>query len=243
MNNRLERTELLIGTEKMQKLNESHVAIFGLGGVGSYAVEGLARVGVGKLTLIDCDVFSESNLNRQLFATQETLGQAKTAAAKNRIRSIAPECKVTTVDLFYTPENADTLDLTGFDYIIDAIDTVTSKIDLICRATAAGIPIISSMGTGNKLDPTKLAVTDLYKTQGCPLARILRRELKKRGIPKLKVVYSEEEPKKTVVPDENTTRHAPGSIVFVPACAGLILASETVKDLTESIPGKNSVSL
>ena len=233
MEHRLERTELLIGKEKIEKLKSSHVAVFGLGGVGSYAVEGLARVGVGALTLIDCDVFSETNLNRQLFATADTLGLKKTQAAKDRIRAIAPDCAVTAIDLFYTPENASCVDLSQFDYIIDAIDTVTSKIDLICRAKQAGVPIISSMGTGNKLDPTKLAVTDLYKTQGCPLARVLRRELKRRGIPDLKVVYSEEEPKKTVVPDDTTARHAPGSIVFVPACAGLILASEAVKDLTE----------
>ncbi len=230
---RLERTELLIGTENLRKLSRAHVAVFGLGGVGGYAVEGLARAGVGELTLIDCDVFSESNLNRQLCATTDTVGQPKTAVTAQRVASIAPGCTVHPVELFYTPENAGQIDFSSFDYIIDAIDTMTSKIDLICRAKATGTPIISSMGTGNKLDPTLLKVTDLYKTQGCPMARILRRELKKRNIPDLKVVYSEEEPKKVVVPDENATRHAPGSIVFVPACAGLILASEAVRDLTE----------
>lgn len=228
---RLQRTELLIGTENIQKLSNAHVAVFGLGGVGGYAVEGLVRAGVGEITLIDCDVFSESNLNRQLYATLDTVGKAKTTVTKERVLSISPECKVHTMDLFYTPENADEIDLSPFDYIIDAIDTMTSKIHLICRATEQNIPIISSMGTGNKLDPSKLKVTDLYETLGCPMARILRRELKKRNVHRLKVVYSEEEPKKVVVPDENATRHAPGSIVFVPACAGLILASEAVKDL------------
>lgn len=233
---RLERTELLIGAESVRKLTESHIAVFGLGGVGSYAVEGLARAGIGKLTLIDCDVFSESNLNRQLYATLDTIGRKKTEAAKEHIASIAPECSVTAIDLFYTPQSADKIDLSGFDYIIDAIDTMTAKIELICRAKEAGTPIISSMGTGNKLDPTKLRVTDLYKTRGCPMARILRRELKRRNIPALKVVFSEEEAKKIVVPDGESTRHAPGSIVFVPACAGLMLASEAVQDLIERSP-------
>lgn len=233
MGNRLERTELLLGKKNIQILQESHIAVFGLGGVGSYAVEALARIGVGKLTLIDCDVFSESNLNRQLYATFDTIGKSKAQTAKDRIATIAPDCQVYTREMFYTPENADKIDLSAFDYIIDAIDTMTSKIELICRAYTAGVPIISCMGTGNKLDPTKLKVTDLYKTQGCPMARILRKELKRRGIPQLKVVFSEEEPKKTVVPDENSSRHAPGSAVFVPACAGLILASEAVRDLTE----------
>ncbi len=234
--NRLQRTELLIGSDKIQKLQTSHVAVFGLGGVGGYAVEGLVRAGLGEITVIDCDVFSETNLNRQLYATTETIGRRKTDVTKERIQAIAPECKVHTVDLFYTPENADKIDLSAFDYIIDAIDTMTSKIHLICQATEQNIPIISSMGTGNKTDPTQLKVTDLYKTQGCPMAKILRRELKHRNVQKLKVVYSEEEPKKVVVPDETSTRHAPGSIVFVPACAGLILASETVKDLIKETP-------
>ena len=231
MGNRLERTELLLGSEQMKKLKDSHVAIFGLGGVGGYAAEGLARAGVGRLTVIDCDVFSESNLNRQLYATYETVGRDKTQVTAARIASFAPDCEVTPRSLWYTPENAHTVDLTAFDYVVDAIDTMTSKIHLICACHEAGVPVISSMGTGNKTDPTALRVTDLYKTQGCPMARILRRELKKRNLPALKVVYSEEEPKKTVVPDETTTRHAPGSLVFVPACAGLILASEAVKDL------------
>ncbi len=230
---RWERTELMLGKEKIELLKNVHVAVFGLGGVGGYAVEALARTGVGEITVVDCDVFSESNLNRQLYSTQETVGQKKTDVAAKRIRSIAPDCTVHPVELFYTPENAHQIDLSSFDYIIDAIDTVTSKIHLICRATETGIPIISSMGTGNKTDPTKLQVTDLYKTQGCPLARVLRRELKQRGISRLKVVYSDEEPKKTVVSEEATGRHAPGSMIFVPACAGLILARETVMDLTK----------
>lgn len=232
MTKRLERTELLLGKEKVYLLQHSHVAVFGIGGVGSYAVEALARAGVGELTLVDCDVFSESNLNRQLYATLDTVGKEKTAVAKERIAQIAPECTVHAVNLFYTPETAQNLDLTHFDYIIDAIDTMTSKIELICRAHQGKVPIISSMGTGNKLDPTKLRVTDLYKTQGCPMARILRRELKRREIPSLKVVFSEEEPQKVFIEDESSPRHAPASAVFVPACAGLILASEAVRDLT-----------
>jgi tRNA A37 threonylcarbamoyladenosine dehydratase len=159
------------------------------------------------------------------------VGNKKTDVTKERVLSVAPDCTVHTVDLFYTPENAHKIDLSQFDYIIDAIDTMTSKIHLICQATEQNVPIISSMGTGNKTDPTQLKVTDLYKTKGCPMARILRKELKQRNIPRLKVVYSEEEPKKVVVPDEHSTRHAPGSVIFVPACAGLILARETVKDL------------
>ena len=234
--NRLHRTELLIGSDKLQKLQTSHAAVFGLGGVGGYAVEGLVRAGIGEITLIDCDVFSETNLYRQLCATTETVGRRKTEVTKERIAVIAPECKVHTIDLFYTPENADQIDLSQFDYIIDAIDTMTSKIHLICQATAQNIPLISSMGTGNKIDPTQLKVTDLYNTQACPMARILRKELKQRNIPKLKVVYSEEEPKKVVVPDDSSPRHTPGSIVFVPACAGLILAGEAVKDLIKTTP-------
>ena len=228
----LERTALLLGEEALKKLEQCHVAVFGLGGVGSYAVEALVRSGIGTLTLIDCDVYSETNRNRQLYATAETVGQRKTEVAKARAASVAPECEVHTLDLFYTPENAEAVDFSQFDYIIDAIDTVTSKIDLICRAATAGVPLISSMGTGNKLDPTKLRVTDLYKTEGCPLARVLRRELKKRGIKALKVVFSDEEPKKCVVRDDASTRHAPASAVFVPACAGMILAAEAIRDLT-----------
>ncbi|MBQ1272329.1 MAG: tRNA threonylcarbamoyladenosine dehydratase [Clostridia bacterium] len=229
--NRLERTELMLGKEALQRLSNAHVAVFGLGGVGGYAVEALARSGIGEITVLDCDVFSESNLNRQLYATKDTVGQNKTQVTAERILSVAPDCTVHPIDLFYTPENAHTVDLSSFDYIIDAIDTVTSKIHLICQATEQAIPIISSMGTGNKTDPTQLKVTDLYKTQGCPLARVLRKELKQRNIPRLKVVYSEEEPKKTVISDDSTGRHAPGSMVFVPACAGLILAREVVMEL------------
>lgn len=228
-----QRTELLLGTDALKKLNQCHVAVFGLGGVGGYAAEALARTGIGELTLVDADAFHPSNLNRQLFATTETLGKRKTEVAAARLKTVAPNCKIHPLDFFYTPENAHQIDLSQFDYIVDAIDTVTSKIHLICAADAAKIPLISSMGTGNKLDPTRLKITDLYKTEGCPLARVLRRELKARGIRKLKVVFSDEEPKKTVVPDESSPRHAPASAIFVPACAGLTLAAETVKDLTK----------
>lgn len=228
---RLERTELLIGSENLQKLKNSHVAVFGIGGVGCYAAEGLARAGIGELTLVDGDVFSESNLNRQLYATDETVGKAKVQVAAERIHAFRPDCKIHPVEFFYKPENSEEIDFSSFDYIIDAIDTMTSKIHLICRAKEENVPIISSMGTGNKTDPAQLRVTDLYKTRGCPMARILRRELKKRDVKNLKVVYSEEEPKKTVVPDNGTGRHAPGSMVFVPASAGLLLAAEATKDL------------
>ena len=225
-----QRTALLLGEENLKKLSDRHVAVFGLGGVGSYTAEALARTGVGTLTLIDCDVYTPSNLNRQLFATQETLGQKKTDAAKARLAQVAPDCTVHTVDLFYTPENADEIDLSAFDAIADAIDTVSGKTELIVRAFRAGIPLISSMGTGNKLDPTRLTVRDLYETSGCPLARVMRHELKKRGVTALPVVFSDE-PAAKAVEESVPGRHAPGSAVFVPACAGMILAAEIVKRL------------
>lgn len=237
MEHRLERTELLFGSEGMARLKSSHVAVFGLGGVGSYAVEGLARSGIGTLTLVDRDVYSISNMNRQLYASVDTIGQRKTDAAAERVSRIAPDCRVVRRELFYLPETADQIDLSEFDCIVDAIDTMSAKIELICRAKAAGVPVISSMGTGNKLDPTQLKVADLYQTKGCPVARILRRELKKRGISSLPVVFSEEPSMKTVVSDAESGRHAPGSAVFVPGCAGLILAREAVRILLTEYSG------
>lgn len=233
--NQFSRTELLLGEENMSKLKASRVAIFGVGGVGGHAVEALARSGVGTLDLIDNDKFSITNLNRQLFATLKTVGQYKVDAAKERILDINPDAVVNTYKTFYTPDTADEFDFTKYDYIIDAIDTVTGKLELIVRAKAAGTPIISSMGAGNKVNPAMFEVADINKTSVCPLAKIMRRELKKRGINKLKVVYSKEKPikpAKSPEQDPNVRRDIPGSNAFVPSVAGLIVASEVIKDLT-----------
>lgn len=226
-----QRTEQLLGSDNINKLKNARVAVFGIGGVGGYAVEGLARTGIGAIDLIDNDTVSITNLNRQIIATQNTLGTLKTEAAKERILSINPEIDVMTHNLFYSAETAESFDLSIYDYVIDAIDTVSAKLELISRCKALNIPIISSMGTGNKLDATKLEVTDIFKTSVCPLARVMRYELKKRGIKKLKVVYSKEEPIKPTVQGEEHGRHIPASAVFVPAAAGFILASEVVKDI------------
>ncbi len=231
------RTERLLGTEAMQRLKGAHVAVFGLGGVGSYAAEALARSALGKLTLVDMDVVCISNVNRQLVADLKTVGRKKTEVMRERIADINPDAKVFCYDFFYSEKSADAIDFTGMDYIVDAIDTVASKITLICRAQAAGVPVISSMGAGNKLDPTRLEVADIYKTSVCPLAKVMRRELRARGVAALKVVYSREEP---IRPAEDTRiraectykRQPPGSVSFVPPAAGLILAAEVVRDLT-----------
>lgn len=236
--NEFVRTELLLGAEAMDKLKKCRVAVFGVGGVGSYAVEGLARSGVGALDLIDDDTVSESNINRQLIALHSTVGQAKVDIAAARVRDINPHCTVRTYKTFYMPETADRFDFSEYDYVIDAIDTVSGKIGLVMQAKEANVPIISSMGAGNKLDPTAFKVADIYKTAVCPLARVMRRELKKRGIHQLKVVYSEEE---ALTPSEDNSaeysshkkRQTPGSVAFVPSVAGLILAGEVVKDLVK----------
>lgn len=232
MLNQFSRTEMLIGKENVEKLNNSKVAIFGIGGVGSFVVEGLARAGVGKFILVDNDSVAESNLNRQIIATTKTIGKLKVEVMKNRILEINPNANVETHSKFFMPESPNLFDNT-IDYIVDAIDTVTAKIELILRANKLNIPIISSMGTGNKLDPTKFEVTDIYKTSVCPLAKVMRKELKKRNIKKLKVIYSKEEPIKPI--EENNTKknkkQEPGSISFVPSVAGLIIASEVVKDI------------
>ena len=230
MNERFSRTELLFGTDAMEKLKNTHVCVFGVGGVGGYVCEALARSGVGSLTLVDNDTVSISNINRQIFASTSTVGMMKTAAAKKRLTDINPRLKITEHNMFYLPETADEVDLTEFDYVIDAIDTVTAKIYLAQKCDELNIPLISSMGTGNKLDPTMFEVTDIYKTSVCPLARVMRTELKKRRVKKLKVVYSKEQPQNTVA-DSSNGRHAPGSCAFVPSVAGLILASEVIKDL------------
>ncbi len=229
MSEQFSRTEMLLGKENMDKLKTAHVAVFGLGGVGGHVCEALARCGVGKFTLFDNDTIAESNLNRQIIATIDTIGMAKTEAMKNRILSINPDAEITLHKVFYLPENADCYPLEQYDYVVDAIDTVSAKIELAVRAEALDVPIISSMGTGNKLDPTKFIITDIYKTSVCPLARVMRRELKLRGVKGLKVLYSEEPPLK---PKSDTGSRSPGSTSFVPSVAGLIIAGEVIKNLT-----------
>lgn len=236
MSDKFIRTSLLLGEDNMEKLRQSRVAVFGLGGVGGYAAEALVRGGVGSLDIIDCDVLSESNLNRQIFATYDTIGMQKTEAAKNRLLSINPDLHLTVHNMFYLPETADQIDFSVFSYIVDAIDTITAKLEIIKRAQSLNIPLISSMGTGNKLDPTQFEVTDIYKTSVCPLAKVMRKLCKENGIKKLKVVYSKELPIKveTISPDKETVlkkRQTPGSISFVPPAAGLIIAGEVIKDL------------
>ena len=230
------RTEMLIGEEGLKKLLSSHVCVFGVGGVGGYVVEALARSGVGKLDLVDADTVCESNINRQIIATHKTLGMYKVDAEKERILEINPGCEVNVYRMFYLPENAADIDLSVYDYVIDAVDTVTAKIEIIKRAKEAGTPVISSMGAANKLDPTAFEVADIYKTQVCPLAKVMRRELKKRGIESLKVVYSREEAIKPLKLEEEQTgrRVTPASIAFVPSVAGLIVAGEVIKDLVKN---------
>ena len=233
MQERHSRTALLLGEDAIARLNASHVAVFGLGGVGSYLVEALARAGVGELTLIDSDAYTQSNLNRQLYATTATIGQKKTDAARERVRLIDPAITVHTVDAFVLPETVPTLPLRGVSYFADAIDTVSAKIALAVYAKESGIPMISAMGAGNKLDPTAFRVTTIDKTKVCPLSRALRTKLKAHGITDLKVVYSEEEPVKTALFDEASGKPIPASCSFVPSVVGLIMAGEIIKDLTK----------
>jgi len=242
------RTELLIGAEALARLSQSKIAIFGIGGVGSFTAEGLARSGVGKFVLVDDDTICLTNLNRQIHASHKTIGQVKVEAMKGRILAINPQAEVVTFQRFYLPECAEELIMDDYDYIVDAVDTVTAKLDLAERAYHSGIPIISAMGAGNKLDPTRFEVADIYQTSVCPLAKVMRQELRKRGIPKLKVVYSKEDPihrqehadgnqnNTSVCPPDaarNCTakRQIPGSISFVPSVAGLIIAGEVIKDI------------
>ena len=236
MREEFSRMGLLLGEEALSRLEGARVAVFGLGGVGGYTVEALARAGIGHLDLIDSDTVSLSNRNRQILATRSTLGLPKTEAAKRRVLDINEEAQVTTWELFYNADTADRIDLSKYDYIVDAIDTVTAKLLLIQRAHDAGTPIISCMGTGNKLDPTAFQVTDISKTSMCPLARVMRKELGKRGIKHLKVVYSQEEAMTPHGAEEEMAalgkRQIPGSVSFVPGAAGLILAGEVIRDLT-----------
>ncbi len=227
----LSRTALLIGEEGVEKLKKSRVAVFGVGGVGGYVVEALARSGVGYLELVDKDVVSLSNVNRQIIALHSTVGLLKTEVAAARARDINPAIEVRCRKLFYLPETADEFDFSNLDYIVDAIDTVSGKIALIERAKAANVPVISSMGAGNKLDPTAFEVADIAQTSVCPLARVMRRELKKRGIEHVKVVYSKEEPLPSKLVDKESGKPIAGSIAFVPSVVGLILAGEVIKDL------------
>lgn len=259
MQNQFTRTELLLGREAMEKLQQAKVAVFGVGGVGGYTVEALARSGVGSFDLIDNDTVCESNLNRQIIATWDTIGKYKVDVMKERILSINPNAIVNVHRCFFLPENAGEFDFSQYSYVVDAVDTVTAKIALVMESQAAGVPIMSSMGAGNKLNPTAFEVTDIYKTSVCPLAKVMRRELKKRGVKKLKVVYSKEEAMTPIEVVENkeieadavkediakktestgdfagkgsSRRATPGSTAFVPSVAGLIIASEIVKDLT-----------
>ena len=229
------RTQMLLGTDALQRLQKARVAVFGIGGVGGYTVEALARSGIGQLDLIDSDTVSISNINRQILATYSTVGMPKVEAAKKRILDINPGCVVRTHEVFYTPETAVQFDFTQYDYIVDAIDTVTGKLALVERANAVGTPIICCMGTGNKLDASAFEVADISKTSMCPLARVMRKELGKRGIKHLKVVYSREEALTPKGWEEEAAalgkRQIPGSVAFVPGAAGLILAGEVIKDI------------
>lgn len=255
MLNQFSRTELLFGKEAMEKLRRARVAVFGIGGVGGYTVEALVRSGVGAVDLIDDDKICLTNINRQIYATRKTVGQYKVDVATQRIAEINPDIKVTTYKTFYTPETADQFDFTAYDYIVDAIDTVTGKLALVQNADAAGTPIISSMGAGNKVDPTAFEVADIFQTSVCPLAKVMRHELKRMGIRKLKVVYSKEPP---ITPIDDMAiscrahcicppgtarkctqrRQVPGSNAFVPSVVGLIIAGEVLKDLAGNTPNR-----
>ena len=248
MLNQFSRTELLIGKEALERLSKAHVAVFGIGGVGVYVVEALVRSGIGKFDLIDDDKVCLTNLNRQIIATRDTIGRYKVEVMRERILSINSDAEVTTHRCFYLPENARDFDFSSYDYVVDAVDTVTAKLEIVMRAKESNIPVISCMGVGNKLNPTQLEIADIYKTSVCPLAKVMRRELRKRGVDKLKVLYSKEEPITPLDDSEDTCREhcvcppgttrkctqrraIPGSISFVPSAAGLIIASEVVKDL------------
>ena len=244
MSDPLIRTRLLVGDDAVRRLEAARVAVFGVGGVGGFCVEALARAGVGALDLYDDDTVSESNLNRQIVALHSTLGQPKAEVMAGRVRDINPACQVRAIRMFYLPQNAGQVDLSQYDYVVDCIDTVAAKLELVTRCTALQVRIISAMGSGNKLDPTAFQVSDLSRTQGCPLARVMRKELRRRGIEHLKVVWSPEEPRSPLRPMEAEVpagtdtrpssaarRDTPGSISFVPAAAGLVLASAVIREL------------
>ena len=225
------RTEMLIGKDAVEKLAKSRVAVFGVGGVGGYVVEALVRSGIGSLDLIDNDTVSVSNINRQIIATTKTVGRSKVEVAKERALEINPDVVINSYEMFYIPETESQFDFSNYDYVVDAIDTVGGKLSLVEKSKAAGVPIICAMGAGNKLDPTKFEVADISETSVCPLARVMRTELKKRNIDGVKVVYSKEIPQKSGLVDEKTGKAIPGSIAFVPSVVGLIIAGEVIKDL------------
>lgn len=227
MENQYTRTELLLGKEGVARLKQAKVAVFGVGGVGGYVVEALARSGVGSFVLVDSDTVNVTNINRQIIATHDTVGRYKTEVMKERILSINPEAEIEIRNCFFLPENKEEFDFTQYSYVVDAVDTVTAKIELVMQAQAAKVPVISSMGAGNKLDAAAFEVADIYKTSVCPLAKVMRRELKKRNVKHLKVVYSKEEPIK------HEAGRLPGSVAFVPSVAGFIIAGEVIKDLSE----------
>lgn len=232
MNEQLSRTELLVGSENIERLRNARVAVFGVGGVGGYAVEALTRSGVGALDLIDNDTVSISNINRQIIAVRSTVGKYKVDAARDRIMDIDPDIEVRVYKTFYMPDTADMFDFSQYDYVVDAIDTVTGKLALVMQAKEAGVPVICSMGAGNKLNPAEFEVADIYETSVCPLAKVMRKELRSRGIGSLKVVYSREVPIKPEGSERINGKQTPGSIAFVPSVAGLIIAGEVIKDLT-----------
>lgn len=237
MSERFSRTAMLLGEEALKKLQGSHIAVFGIGGVGSYTAEALVRGGVGKITVVDSDIVSESNINRQLFATCATVGESKVEVAAKRLCEINPNVEVIKRNEFFLPENAANFDFSQYDYVVDAVDTVKAKLALVECCESAGVPIICAMGAGNKLDPTAFTVADIYKTTVCPLARVMREQLKKRGIKKLKVVYSKEKPlvphtSAEEIPDGCKRHSLPGSVSFVPPVVGMIMAGEVIKDIT-----------
>lgn len=248
MHEQFSRSALLLGEDAMNKIFSARIAVFGVGGVGGHCIEALARSGIGTLHLYDDDAVSGSNLNRQIVALHSTVGMPKARVMADRVRDINPNCDVRAVRMFYLPQNADEVDLSQYDYVVDCIDTVAAKLELIARCTALNTPVISAMGTGNKLDPSALCITDISKTQGCPLARVMRKELRKRGIHHLKVVCSSEEPRTPLKraqaeataqsdnrPGSAARRDTPGSLPFVPAAAGLLLASAVVRDLIDNV--------
>ncbi|MBQ2900450.1 MAG: tRNA threonylcarbamoyladenosine dehydratase [Agathobacter sp.] len=240
MGNKFDRTKRLLGADAMNKLKNSHVAVFGIGGVGGHAADALVRSGIGEITIVDNDEVAESNINRQLIATTKTIGRKKVDVMEEHLLEIHPEVKVNKHCCFFLPETKEQFDFSKYDYVIDAVDTVTAKLALVEACQESNVPIISSMGAGNKLDPTAFEVADIYKTSVCPLAKVMRKELKARGIKHLKVVYSKEIPLEPIedaafVSDEKRSRRAtPGSIAFVPSVVGLILAGEVIKDLSQS---------
>lgn len=229
MNDQFQRTRMLIGQENLNKLAAAKVLVFGVGGVGGYVCEALCRGGVGRIDIVDKDVVDVTNINRQIIATHETVGRPKVEVCRERMLSINPDVKVEARQCFYLPERASEFDFGTYDYVVDAVDNVTAKIDIICNARAAGVPVISSMGTGNKLDPTMFKIADIEKTKVCPLAKAVRKELRKRGVSGVKVLYSEEEPRKPLSDDTRT----PASISFVPSAAGLIIAGRVISDILE----------